>query len=34
MNELEGAPADYDYRTVHYSVWNGSKGYIPLKMKS
>ena len=31
VNELEGAPADYDYRTVHYSVWNGSKGYISFK---
>ncbi len=31
VNELESAPADYDYRTIHWGVWNGSNGYISSK---
>ena len=31
VNELDGAPADYDYRTVHCDLWNGSDGYISKK---
>lgn len=28
FNELDGVPADYDYRTVYDAVWNGAHGYI------
>lgn len=31
VNELEGAPADYDYKTVHAGIFGGSNGYICLK---
>ena len=28
INELGGIPADYDYRTIHASLFGGSNGYI------
>lgn len=28
VNELEGAPADYDYRTIYDSLFGGNNGYI------
>lgn len=28
VNELDGTPADYDYRTIHDAVFHGSNGYI------
>lgn len=28
VNELEGVPADYDYRTVHAALFGGRDGYI------
>lgn len=28
VNELRGAPADYDYRTVHAGIFRGENGYI------
>jgi len=28
VNELDGVPADYDYRTVHAPLFNGRGGYI------
>lgn len=28
VNELRGAPADYDYRTIHADVFGGENGYI------
>mgnify|MGYP001852011055 CR=1 FL=1 len=31
VNKLGGTPADYDYKTVYASVWNGSNGYIADK---
>jgi hypothetical protein len=33
VNELDGVPADYDYRTVHYNLFCGSNGYICGKNK-
>ena len=27
-NELNGVPADYDYRTIHDRVFGGKDGYI------
>lgn len=31
INELDGIPADYDYKTIHDSVFGGSNGYICSK---
>ena len=31
VNELEGVPADYAYRTVHGALFNGKDGYIYSK---
>ena len=31
MNELEGVPADYDYRTCHDDIYGGRGGYICQK---
>jgi len=31
VNELEGVPAQYDYRTIHDSLFGGSNGYIRPK---
>ncbi len=28
VNELKGAPVDYDYRTIHADVFGGENGYI------
>ena len=28
VNELNGVPADYDYRTVHADLFGGKNGYI------
>lgn len=28
VNELEGAPADYDFKTTHFDLFGGSQGYI------
>ena len=30
-NELEGTPADYDYRTIHAELFGGEGGYISSK---
>lgn len=32
-NELEGLPANYDYRTIYADVFGGSNGYIYSKQK-
>jgi len=31
VNELSGKPVDYDYKTIHEMIYNGSHGYIILK---
>lgn len=31
INELEGMPADYDYRTIHAELFGGENGYICCK---
>lgn len=31
VNELKGIPADYDYKTIHDALWDGSNGYIADK---
>lgn len=28
VNELNGVPADYDYKTIHYDIFGGKNGYI------
>ena len=33
VNELDGIPADYDYRTIHDAAFGGSSGYISDKAK-
>ena len=33
VNELDGIPADYDYRTIHAAAFGGSSGYISDKAK-
>lgn len=33
VNELDGIPADYDYRTIHDTAFGGSSGYISDKAK-
>lgn len=33
INELKGAPADYDYRTIHDGLFDGKDGYICNKLK-
>ena len=32
VNELNGVPANYDYRTVHAALFGGCAGYIENKM--
>ena len=32
INELQGIPAFYDYRTVHAALFGGCAGYIENKM--
>lgn len=31
VNELDGTPADYDYRTIHDTVFRGRNGYVATK---
>ena len=31
VNELDGAPANYNYKTIHAEIFNGSNGYIEKK---
>lgn len=31
VNELDGEPVNYNYRTIYDSFWNGEKGYIENK---
>lgn len=31
VNELDGIPADYDYRTIHADIFGGREGYISSK---
>lgn len=33
VNELDGIPADYDYRTIHDAAFGGNSGYISDKAK-
>ena len=33
INELNGKPADYDYRTIHANIFSGKYGYISDKMQ-
>lgn len=33
VNELEGTPADYDYRTIYADMFGGGKGYICSKQE-
>ena len=33
INELEGKPADYDYRTIYSNIFGGKNGYISDKSR-